>query len=103
MAGNGQPGRILQAMPVPNPNPTGLAVQLDGPADGVAVKIYSKALTRVLNLKVDRRLSAGWSTVALPVGWSSGMARGLYYVVVRPITGGAEGKGPGPVKLVCLR
>lgn len=66
---------------VPNPNPAFVAVQLDGPADEVVLRIYSAAET-CLAVVSSGPSSSGWMQVALPKAWSNGVANGVYYLRV---------------------
>ena len=79
------PLQVLAAAAVPNPNPSAIAVQLSGPADDIAVKIYSSAHT--LLFEADSGSTAGgWSSVELPpLTW---LPNGLYYFTVTAWRGG---------------
>jgi len=90
-------------VPWPNPNPLGLAVKLEGGADSVALRIYSKALVRLADARVMGPFSAGWARLPLPPGWSRGLANGVYYVTARPQRGDSQGNGPGPAVMMLLR
>jgi len=89
---NGLPS-IQQAVPVPNPNPTGIKVLLSGRADYVDVKVYSIGMRLVAEDAVGTG-GPGWLLVPLPPGFHSYIAVGTYYYVVQAFT---AGKGSAPV------
>jgi beta-glucanase (GH16 family) len=81
------PLAVQGVFPVPNPNPNSLAVELNGPADAVNVRVFTKAL--VLALEFSRPgLAAGWQRISVPGGWQN-LPSGLYYVQVQAIRGQA--------------
>ncbi|MGH7442170.1 MAG: glycosyl hydrolase family 28 protein, partial [bacterium] len=75
--------QILGLYPVPNPNPTRLAVDLAGAAESLDVKLYNKAFILVLKFSVPGLLS-GWNPVPIPPTFGS-LASGLYYIRVQAL------------------
>jgi hypothetical protein len=94
--------RILGLRPYPNPNAHGVAVQLEGPADKVTLRLYSLAETRVLDVD-SGAASPGWVQLNLPVGWASGLRNGVYYVRATAYRGAVASAPTAPARLVLLR
>lgn len=82
---------ILQAVPGPNPNPTGISVQLDNRADYVDVKVYSVAMSMVAEDAAGTG-GPGWLLVPLPPGFASYTPAGTYYYSVQAFKGGVGTK-----------
>jgi hypothetical protein len=75
--------------PIPNPNPTALALDLAGPADGIDYAVFTSALILARNGRISQDLSTGWNEV--PLGNALGsLARGIYYVQLRATRGNAS-------------
>lgn len=87
-ANPGGPLQILGLVPVPNPNPDVLSVDLSGPASSVAVQVYTKAFVLALSFSQDH-LQAGWNALSLPAAWRS-LPVGLYYVRIQAQRGAAS-------------
>lgn len=96
------PGGVLkinQALPVPNPGPMVLAINLAGPADKVTGTLYTVAFRLVKEI--------AWAPQ--PVGWDSlplsgnlvGLPKGLYYLLIRAHRGAAVSASMG-VKIYLL-
>jgi len=80
---------IIQAVvPVPNPNPASLALDLKGPADGVSLEVFTEALVQVRQAQIQARLNAGWSNVLLGSALKN-LPLGLYFVRVQAMRAGA--------------
>ena len=79
---------------MPNPNPTGLEINLDGRADSFEVRIYSAAYAMVCTLQVAGG-GPGWVHVGLPADWSRRLPRGTYYFRLVAY----KGSYAGPAKL----
>ncbi len=94
---------ILQAVPVPNPNPGVFAVDLEGPADQVTLRLYSKAMDCVLVLPIPGAYQAGWNRVPLPAGWSDCLANDLYYAVLESRQNGLSRQARHPVLIDILK
>jgi hypothetical protein len=79
-------------LPVPNPNPGALGIELEGPADSVRVRVYTQALIRVRDRVVVPMapLLVGWNLVPLPAEVLDGLAHGLYFLKVEALRGGAS-------------
>ncbi len=90
-------------MPVPNPNPGVFAVDLEGPADQVTLRLYSKAMDCVLVLPIPGAYQAGWNRVPLPAGWSGGLANDLYYAVLESRQNGLSRQARHPVLIDILK
>jgi O-glycosyl hydrolase len=81
--------RILGVVPVPNPNPVSLALNLEGPADGVLLGVFTEALVQVRQAKIPVRMDAGWNTVPLGSALKN-LPLGLYFVRVQATRAGAS-------------
>lgn len=79
---------VSSVLPVPNPNPKALAVNMEGPADGVTVRIYTKAFFQVLVFS-SPPLGVGWSQIAVP-GSIQNLPNGVYYVQIQAFRGTAR-------------
>jgi hypothetical protein len=79
-----------------------VAVQLDGPADKVSLRLYSLAETRVLDIDAGAA-AAGWVQLSLPAGWSAGLRNGVYFVRATAYRGAAASAPCAPARLVLLR
>lgn len=81
---------ILQTQPWPSPytgGPGWVSVNLEGPADDLVLKVYSKAMVLVGASDAGPQ-PAGWVSVALPTDMNAGVANGLYYYTVSAERGG---------------
>jgi hypothetical protein len=64
-----------------------MALDLKGPADGLELNVFTKALVVVGRLERAGFFGAGWD--AVPLGQSLvDLPKGLYYVQVRAVRGG---------------
>ena len=86
--------QILRAVPVPNPNPRSLWLQLQGPADGVELRIYTQAFVIVGVLQGPGQ-SAGWNRLDLGSALGAGLPPGSYYLEVRARRGAAQSAWTG--------
>lgn len=81
---------ILQTQPWPSPytgnGPGWVSVDLEGPADNLALKVYTKAMVLVGTSDAGPQ-PAGWVSVPLPTT-IAGAADGLYYFTVSAERGG---------------
>lgn len=71
--------RVRQVVAVPNPNPTGLSVYIQGRARKLRLQIFGVSL----RLLVDETLGPqgpGWVSVALPPEILGSASNGTYYV-----------------------
>jgi hypothetical protein len=91
---------VLEAVPLPNPNPGSLRVRLAGPADLCRVRIYNKAMQRLLELQVPVNSNGGWSQVDLG---SLSLPNGVYYYAVWAQRGPLSSLKPQIGKLAVLR
>lgn len=66
---------------VPNPNPDSFAVDLDGRADGMDFKVFTKGLVLAEGFQAGP-LPQGWSKVPLPPTLQR-LPNGLYYLLVQ--------------------
>jgi hypothetical protein len=89
------PLEVLQLAAVPNPNPSSVAVQLGGPADGISLKLYTTAMVLIRALNAPGSPAGGWVRVALPADWTHGLANGTYYLEVEALQGARR----SPVKV----
>jgi hypothetical protein len=102
-AAAGGPNQILRHGPAPNPsNGTGcVAVELNGPADSVVLRVYSKAMVCIGFSSIGAQ-APGWTKVPLPLEMAL-QPDGLYYYQVKSIRQGAENLEPGTGKFMVLR
>jgi arabinoxylan arabinofuranohydrolase len=74
----GGPSVILAASALPNPNPFLLDVDMEGPASGLSLQVFTPALVLARSATLSTPLQKGWNRV--PLGNSlSGLSQGLYY------------------------
>ncbi len=95
-----QPGqglRIIRSLPLPNPNPRQLAVELSGPADALQVKFWTVSLKLVGGMSA-RQLKAGWNSIAIPSGLLT--AKGAYFYTITATRNGASASLSKPGKLM---
>lgn len=96
------PLQILALQPCPNPNPEQVAVELDGRADSLRLRVYSVAEN--CEAEVDSGPAPqGWSRVSLPATFLRSAPNGEYFVVVTASRGGAVSLPAKPARLVFLR
>jgi hypothetical protein len=69
---------VVKAYPYPNPDPSRIAVLLNGGASSVTVKIYGKSLVLFDEFQ-SGPLPSGWSSIALPPAFLNRAAAGTYY------------------------
>jgi hypothetical protein len=79
---------VLKAVPIPNPNPLQLYVKLQGPVDGVQVKLYSTNMVCLSGFTSPPHHRAGWVSIPVPPGFFHTLANGAYYLDVRAKRGG---------------
>ncbi len=94
------PLQIGAGLPVPNPNPSSLAIDLLGDADAVEAVVYTAAFVEVVQVDWGPQ-AAGWSSRPLPATLRN-LSNGLYYVLVRARRGSAL-SSPVVIKMVELR
>ena len=94
------PLQILQALPVPNPNPHSLCVLLSRPAAKLVVDLYSVGLGRVVELQ-QANCQAGYNTLALPLAWEA-LPNGVYFARLQA-QDGDEKPAPRFLKVMKLR
>ena len=93
---------ILACLPVPNPDPLWIALNLDGSADDVELKLYSPGLTLLKQLS-SGPLPSGWSKVPLPAEFLSAVPHGLCYLSVRAKRGAQRSLPASPARLYRLQ
>lgn len=74
--------QVLVCQGVPNPDPLTVAVQLNGPADQVELRLYSPGMTLLAKLNVGP-LAGGWTQIPLPAEWINAAPHGLAFVTVQ--------------------
>lgn len=90
-------------VPLPNPDPKWLAILMDGPADAVKLRVFSKAMTLVRVGEIQAQLSLGWNHVPLAPDLLAGLPSGLYFLSTSPSRAGVTGFAGPTAKLVLLR
>jgi hypothetical protein len=93
---------ILGSAPLPNPNPTGLAIHLSVAADEVVVRVWSPGL-RLLAESHTLNVPAGWSQVPLPLEFLSAATNGFYFSSVTANRGERKALPLAPGKFQILR
>ena len=96
------PPKIVSQLPYPNPNPTGLHFQLQGSADHVELRIYTKAMVCLEILRKDQ-CSAGWQHFDFSGSRLLGSANGLYYYKLVPFKGTTADLSAGPGLLMLMK
>ena len=87
---------------VPNPDPSGFALKLAGPADRAVIRLWTPALVLVGTLD-SLPLGAGWRTVPIPASLWALAPRGLLYATVQLQRGAQRSLPVAPLRLVRLR
>jgi hypothetical protein len=85
------PLKILSSAPLPNPNPTGFDVEIQGRCEEATLSLYSPGM-RLLAKSKAGALGPGWVTIPMPAGFTAGAASGLYYYHV-DISGAGQHAG----------
>jgi hypothetical protein len=70
---------VLKLVPVPNPNPGEVMVELSGPADEGWLRVWSASL-RLLDQEPTGALRPGWASLALPKPLLHSLANGVYFI-----------------------
>jgi hypothetical protein len=94
--------QVLSFQAWPNPDPNAFAVQLDGAADEIEIRIYTQAETCVGVFR-GSSAQAGWNQVPLPVGWANDLAHGLYFARSTARRGSLISPPVRATKMVLLR
>jgi hypothetical protein len=95
---------VLKVLPLPNPNPGSLMVKLEGPADKLSWKTYTRNMVCVgAGEKRGDIPGPGWARVDLPAGSFDGLVSGTYYLVVSSERKGAVSQTHAIQKLTLLR
>jgi hypothetical protein len=89
-SGGPGPNEVLDAAPVPQPNPNSFAVKLAGPCDRIEICAYSRAMVLLNKLDAPGSNGPGWVRVALPAEWGQ-FPNGAHYYTVRSLRGGQAG------------
>jgi hypothetical protein len=77
-----QGGEVVRLVPLPNPNPYELHIQVrGGGVKGAKAVIFSKAYVKVYQFGLPD-LSPGWQRVAMPSGWHEGLPMSVYFAEV---------------------
>ena len=92
---------LLEIEAVPNPNPTGFALNLDRTAEQIHFRIYSVARNLVLE-SYGGSASNGWSQASLPDGVAN-LPNGMYYVSCSVRGTDADWCVPKVCKMVILK
>ena len=75
------PAQQVLAVPAPNPNPSAVAVHLDGTVKELRLKIYTRAFT-LMAQETYGPARAGWTSLPLPQAFLSTAPNGAYYFMV---------------------
>jgi hypothetical protein len=95
--------RISQTLPMPNPNPDKLYIEMEGTADTVRCQIYTRSMICVQSLSFPGQYHVGWNSVTLPRGWDQNLGNDAYFLTVESIWQGKSNPGPKPVTLYLLK
>ena len=93
---------IKTVVPVPNPNPDHLAVDLKSSVDEVFCRIYSKGWNLIRVEKLGPQ-GPGWCEIPLPVEFLAGAANGTYYYVVDSKRDGGMSKQAAKGKFAVIK
>jgi hypothetical protein len=100
--GGANPPLIRGAVPYPNPQHRGstlvLAVDLEGPADGLECRAFTRSLTAIDAWSVAGTVPAGWSRVRWHV--PADLSVGTYFIQVRSLA--RNGRGVADTKVIKL-
>jgi len=86
---------------MPNPNPSEVMVELNGPADEGWIRIWSVSL-RLLYQEPTGALRPGWTSLPLPKPFLHGLSNGVYYVTFTARQGQFQASSK-VIKLMILR
>jgi hypothetical protein len=87
----GGPLVMDRGVPLPDPDPQALMVQLEGPADSVQLTLYSVAYARVDSAS-SGPWPRGWARVPLPAAFLASHRAGVYYWMLQARRGAAQAK-----------
>jgi hypothetical protein len=76
---------VLNALPVPEPNPRFIAVHVAGPCDRVQVCLYTRAMVCLAKVDGPGAVAPGWIKVSLPIG--ALRANGAYHYTAQSFRG----------------
>ena len=99
---NSGKGPILCTLPVPNPGPHSVAVELNKPVDRLTLKIYAKSMVCISSVS-SGGAGAGWVTLPLPTEFLMSAASGTYYYVVTAERNGSQSRALGTGKMLIIR
>jgi hypothetical protein len=83
--------RILKAVPLPNPGPTELRIQLSAPADRLELRVYSPGYTLVGAWTLQGSWPQGWGQALLPASLLAKLPEGVSYLRIRADRGSLSG------------
>ena len=98
---SGGPLVIRFGQAVPNPNPDLLDLEMEGPANGVLLTVFTQAFVLVRQNSVPVALSSGWNKVPLGTLLKS-LPLGLYYFEAQALRGSVR-SAPMVVKVYLTR
>ena len=87
--------RILKVVPLPNPGPGELRLQLSAPADRLELRIYSTGYTLIGAWTLQGSWPQGWGQALLPSSLLAKLPEGLSYLRIRASRGTASGAWVG--------
>jgi hypothetical protein len=94
----------ISHLPLPNPQQgltLGMAVELQGYADSLEIRVFTKAMTCVRDISVPGSFGPGWNHFSASLG--SPLPLGIYYTLLKASNGSFTSKEEGPVKLMVVR
>ena len=94
--------QVLAAVPLPDPDPLSVMVQLNGPADSVELRLYSPAMTLLGKVQSGPCIT-GWNNIPLPGDWLSAAPHGLVYLDCRALRGGQRSLPVAPARFFRTR
>jgi len=96
------PLEILEAWPVPNPDPVELRFKLAGPTERVTLRLWTPNFVCVGRLE-GGPYAAGWQSLAIPATTLASAPLGLLYYTVAAELGGRKSPRRAPGRFVRLR
>jgi hypothetical protein len=85
---NGEgPNEVIEAWPVPHPNPAYFSVHVAGSCDRVQISFYTRAMACIAKSEAPGRSGEGWVTVPVPVELYAS-ANGTYHYAVQSYRSG---------------
>ena len=83
--------RLLRCVPLPNPDPAELRLQLSAPADRLELRIYSPGYTLIGAWILQGAWPKGWGKALLPSSLLARLPEGVSYLRIKAGRGSVSG------------